>query len=67
MTARATFTQAELARAIAAATREGKVVVWTALGIAFVQPDQIGLPLAVESAGDNNSCDEVFNGGRSCG
>lgn len=41
MTARATFTQAELARAIRAADAMGKVALVTRAGIAFVDPGTI--------------------------
>ena len=38
MTARATFTQAQITRAIKAAEAAGKVAVQTVMGIAFVDP-----------------------------
>jgi hypothetical protein len=41
MTARATYTQADLARAIRAAEATGKVAVLTPAGIAFVDPGAI--------------------------
>ena len=62
MTRRATFTQAELERAIRAAGKLGKVAVMTRAGIAFVESDQVALPSQEEPRG--NSCDEAF-GGRS--
>lgn len=45
MTKRATFTQAEIARAIRAAKEVGKVALWTPAGIAFVESDE--LPIAL--------------------
>ena len=59
MTRRATFRQADLARAIAAADAAGKVAVWTPTGIAFVDPGAVALPSPPESAGEN-SCDAAF-------
>lgn len=44
MTARATFSQAAIARAIRAAEACGKVAVMTPQGIVFAQPDQVALP-----------------------
>jgi len=63
MTARARFTQAELARAIAAAERAGKVAIQTPLGIAFVDPATIAQTVPVESAGEN-TCDGKFGARR---
>ena len=58
MTKRASFTQAELERALRAANSLGKVVLWTPGGIAFVESDQITLPSPDQPRG--NSCDEAF-------
>ena len=44
MTRRATFTQAELTRAIRAAKGEGLVPVLTPLGMAFVESSTLALP-----------------------
>ncbi len=44
MTARATYTQAELARAIRAADACGKVALVTPAGIAFVESGRLVLP-----------------------
>lgn len=44
MTKRATFTQAELERAIRAAGKLGKVAVMTPAGIVFAESDQVPLP-----------------------
>jgi hypothetical protein len=41
MGARATFTQAQIERAIRAATKLGKVAVQTQMGIAFVDPASV--------------------------
>lgn len=49
MTARATFTEAMLARAIRAATKTGKVALMTPVGIAFVDPETIPQNAASES------------------
>ena len=56
MTRRATFTAAELARAIRVATAAGKVAVQTPIGIAFVDPDAVGKVVPAESGG--NTCDD---------
>ena len=58
MTRRATFTQAELARAIRAAERLGKVALQTPAGIAFVDPGQLAQPAPTESG--SNTCDHAF-------
>ena len=58
MTARATFTEAQITRAIRAADKAGKVALITRAGIAFVEPATVKLPSPPESGG--NSCDEVF-------
>lgn len=52
MTRRATFTEAELKRAIRAASELGKVAVQTPIGIAFVDPDTVTQTPAEESAVD---------------
>lgn len=44
MTRRATFTQADLARAVRVADELGKVALWTPQGIAFVESDKLPLP-----------------------
>lgn len=44
MTRRATFTKADLARAVRVADELGKVALWTAAGIAFVESDKVALP-----------------------
>lgn len=64
MTKRATFTQAELARASKAADAVGKVAVWTSAGIAFVDPAHIGQPVHTETR-DGNTCDGKFGAARS--
>ena len=64
MTARARFTQAELARAIAAAEKAGKVAIQTPLGIAFVEPAAIAQTAPVESDKGGNSCDGKFGARR---
>lgn len=46
---RATFTQAELERAIRAAEAQGKVALQTPAGIAFVQPLNLPQPAPEES------------------
>lgn len=58
MTKRATFTQADLARAISAAEKAGKVAVWTPAGIVFAPPDAIPHNAPKESG--ENSCDGLF-------
>ena len=55
----ARFTQAELARAIAAADRCGKVAVQTPLGIAFVDSAMIAQTVPGESS-EENSCAGKF-------
>lgn len=52
MTRRATFTQAELTRAIRAAEAAGKVAHWTPEGIAFVDPGMIAHTRPEESKVD---------------
>jgi hypothetical protein len=62
MTTKARFTKADLARAVRVADELGKVALWTAAGIAFVESDQVALPSPDQARG--NTCDEAF-GGRS--
>lgn len=62
MTRRATFTKADLARAVRVADELGKVALWTPTGIAFVESDKVAIPSPETERG--NSCDEAF-GGRS--
>ena len=62
MTRRATFTQAELTRAIRAAEAAGKVALQTPAGIVFVDPGlipQIG-PQSGAAESGGNSCDSLF-------
>jgi hypothetical protein len=59
MTRRATFTQAELARAIRAADKAGKVAQWTPAGIAFVDPSDLSQDTReIDQRG--NTCDDLF-------
>lgn len=58
MTKRATFTQVEIARAIMAAEKVGKIAIQTRDGIAFVDPAHIGQPVPVQS--EENTCDGKF-------
>lgn len=44
MTRRATFSQADLARAVRVADALGKVALWTPQGIALVDPASVSLP-----------------------
>lgn len=59
MTRRATFTQAELARAIKAAEATGKVAVQTPAGIAFVDPAALPNTTPPEPAPDLSGLDAV--------
>ena len=52
MTARATFTQATITRAIRAAEQAGKVALLTPAGIAFVDPAKIPQTTGPESESD---------------
>ena len=52
MTRRATFTKADLARAVRVADQLGKVALWTATGIAFVESDQVALPSPDQAAAE---------------
>jgi hypothetical protein len=61
MTRRATFTKADLARAVRVADQLGKVALWTAAGIAFVESSTVALPLPdQEPPTEGNSCDKAF-------
>ncbi len=62
MTRRATFTKADLARAVRVADELGKVALWTPHGILFAEADKIALPSAEEPR--VNSCDEAFGSGQ---
>lgn len=63
MTRRATFTQAEITRAIRAAEAAGKVAVQTPAGIAFLDPAAVPVaPSQPEPAG-GNSCDDAYGTG----
>ena len=57
MTKRATFTQAELTRAIRAAAKAGKVAVQTTAGIAFLDPAIVAQD--APQNGGKNTCDEI--------
>lgn len=59
MTARARFTQAEIARAIRAAAACGRVALMTPAGIVFVESEKVQLPSPPQSAG-GNTCDAAF-------
>lgn len=59
MTRRATFTQAELTRAMRAADAVGKVALLTPAGIAFL-PREDAPKLQTAPGEGVNSCDEVF-------
>lgn len=58
MTARATLTQAQIARAIRAAEACGKVAVLTPAGIVFADPAGVALPSP--ETGRVNTCDSAF-------
>lgn len=61
MTKRASFTQAELERAIRAAGKLGKVAVMTPAGIVFAESDQVPLPSPDQvSAAEVAECDKAF-------
>jgi len=55
MTARPSFTEAQLSRAIRAAEKAGKVAVQTPIGIAFVDP-----ALIVQTAPEATTVDDWF-------
>lgn len=58
VTKRATFTQAELERAIRAAGKLGKVALMTPQGIAFVESAKVSLPSPEPAR--RNTCDEAL-------
>lgn len=58
MTARASLTQAQIARAIRAAKGEGVVALMTTAGIFFVESDKVALPSPDQARG--NTCDDAF-------
>lgn len=60
MTRRATFTQAELARAIRAAEAVGKIALQTPHGIAFVDPLDLPHPAKVEESDEVDTCAGKF-------
>ncbi|MBY0352671.1 hypothetical protein [Tabrizicola sp.] len=60
MTARATFSQATLQRAIRAAEACGKVAVLTPAGIVFAGPEQAMLPSPDIAASEVAECDKAF-------
>jgi hypothetical protein len=60
MTARATFTQAEISRAIRAAKGEGMMAVLTPIGVMFVEAGSITLPSADEGPAEVKECDKAF-------
>lgn len=57
---RATITQAELVRAIRAAAATGRIAVQTPIGIAFLDPAALPQTAPQESAGEANTCDQVW-------
>lgn len=61
MTRRATFTQAELTRAMKAADSVGKVALLTPAGIAFLPREDA--PKLAQADNGQNSCDDVFGRG----
>jgi hypothetical protein len=61
MTSRATFTQAEITRAMRAADAMGKVALWTPAGIAFLPREDAPKLATAQNAGPN-TCDAVFGG-----
>jgi hypothetical protein len=64
MTRRATFTQAELKRAIRAAEASGKVAVQTSVGIAFVDPMTLPQTAPSRESEGRNTCDDIFGADR---
>jgi hypothetical protein len=62
MTRRATFTAADLTRAVRVADALGKVALWTPQGIALVEKGSVALPSAEppEAPTEGNSCDKAF-------
>lgn len=59
MTARATFTQTQIARAIAAADRAGKVALYTPHGIAFVDPAAVVQAAQTRESDGAEQCREI--------
>lgn len=57
---RATFTQAELERAIRAAEAQGKVALQTPAGIAFVQPLDLPQPAPAAESDEADTCAGKF-------
>lgn len=60
MTARLSLTQAQIARAIRAAKREGLVPVVTEIGIALVDPASVALPSPDTEPAEVAECDKAF-------
>ena len=60
MTRRATFTQAELTRAIRAAESAGKVAILTPSGIVFADPVAVAHSAPQKPDTGGNSCDAIF-------
>lgn len=59
MTRRATFTAADLARAVRVADQLGKVALWTPQGIALVDRGSVAIP-SPDIPVEGNSCDKAF-------
>ena len=59
MTRRATFSQADLARAVRVADQLGKVAMWTPAGIVFADSGSVALP-SQDHPDEGNSCDKAF-------
>lgn len=60
MTARATFTQAQITRAIRAAEACGKVALLTPQGIVFAESGSIALPSPDQETAEVAECDKAF-------
>jgi hypothetical protein len=60
MTARATFTQAELQRAIRAAEACGKLAILTPQGIVFAESGSVALPSPDSEPAEVAECDKAF-------
>lgn len=60
MTRRATFTKADLARAVRVADELGKVALWTPQGICFVESAKVALPSPDQAAAEVAECDRAF-------
>ena len=60
MTRRATFTAADLARAVRVADQLGKVALWTPQGIVFAESGSVALPSQDQEPAGENSCDKAF-------